>query len=118
MSYTTCTRCNSSFWRESDQHWKHLCLDCWKESKKAKPVYSTGNRDTGKEDRLRADLSHWRVRATLAEAKLAAHTCTAQFDLATLKRIRNLCHPDRHGNSQSANDVSQLINRMIREASA
>lgn len=118
MTWATCTKCDSEFWREPHETWKRLCLDCWKESK-TQPTYTAhGNRDTGINARLLVELATWRERAQRAENSLAAHTCPpAALDLATLKRIRALCHPDRHGNSAMSNEISQRINQMIREAS-
>ena len=117
MTYATCTKCHSEFWREEDQHWKRLCVSCWRESKTQATYTCSGNRDSGIEARLRADLESWRIRAQRAEQSLAAHTCPpAALDLATLKRIRALCHPDRHGNSAMSNEISQRINQMIRRA--
>ena len=118
MSYTHCEKCTAGFWREPEQTWKRLCLDCWKASKQQTAYTFSGNRDTAIEERLRRELDGWRLRAQKAENSLASHTCPpAALDLETLKRIRMLCHPDRHGNSQAANEVSQRINQMIREAS-
>ena len=113
-----CQKCGSIFWREEHEHWKRLCLDCWKESRQPSFTASSGTRDSGIDQRLRLELAEWRSRAERAERSLAAHTCPpAALDLATLKRIRALCHPDRHDNSQAANDVSKVINELIRRAS-
>lgn len=35
------------------------------------------------------------------------------LDKATLQRMRRLCHPDKHGNSQAANEVTLLLNQLI-----
>lgn len=118
MPMTSCYKCSEIFWREDDESWKRLCLTCWRESKTQPAYTSHGNRDTGIDQRLRAELDQWRTRAIRAETSLARHTCQpAALDLPTLKRIRALCHPDRHGNSQAANEVSQLINSLIQRAS-
>ena len=117
MSYAQCTRCHAEFWRDDHETWKRLCLDCWRESKTASAYTCSGNRDSGIEARLRADLESWRLRAQRAEQSLAAHTCpTAALDLQTLKRIRLLVHPDKHGGSAVATKVSQIVNQLIRRA--
>lgn len=118
MSYAICTQCDAEFWRDDDQHWKRLCLDCWKESKRQTFTASSGDRYSGIDQRLRQELATWKERAIRAENSLAAHTCqTAALDLQTLKRIRLLVHPDKHGGSAVATEISQRINQMIREAS-
>ena len=118
MTDATCAKCKSFFWREEGEYWKKLCIDCWKESRQPSFTNSSGTRETGIEERLRADLDSWRLRAQRAERSLASHICpTAALDLATLKRVRLLVHPDKHGNSTASNEVSKIINQMIREAS-
>lgn len=118
MTWTNCTRCHSEFWRDEDQHWKRLCVSCWRESKTQSAYTSSGDRYTGIDQRLRQELAEWRSRAERAERSLASHTCPpAALDLQTLKRIRLLCHPDKHGGSAVATEISQRINQMIREAS-
>lgn len=113
-----CQRCGTTFWREPHETWKRLCLDCWKESKTQATYTCSGDRYSGIDQRLRQELAEWRSRAIRAEHSLASHVCPpAALDLPTLKRIRALCHPDRHGNSQAANEVSQVINELIRRAS-
>jgi hypothetical protein len=110
--------CGSVFWREPHETWKRHCLDCWKESRSQPAYTSSGNRDTAIEDRLRRELDGWKLRAQRAETSLARHTCPpAALDLETLKRIRLLVHPDKHANSQAANQVTQQINELIRRAS-
>ena len=112
MSYTHCASCNEEFWREEEESWKRLCLACWKRSKKAE---STGDRQAN----YRSEAAYWRRRAEEAESRLRAASVPAvmSIDLATLKRIRMLVHPDKHGDSAAANQVTQVINGMIRSAS-
>jgi hypothetical protein len=38
------------------------------------------------------------------------------LDLATLQRMRRLCHPDKHGGNEAAVQVSQVINGLIDQA--
>lgn len=118
MTWTNCTKCDSEFWRDDGQHWKKLCVSCWRESKTQTFTASSGDRYSGIDQRLRLELAEWRSRAIRAETSLAAHTCPpAAIDLQTLKRIRLLVHPDKHGGSAVATEISQRINQMIREAS-
>ena len=113
-----CQKCGSIFWRQEHETWKKLCVSCWKESRQFTHTTSSGDRYSGIDQRLRQELAEWRSRAERAERSLAAHTCPpTALDLATLKRIRLLVHPDKHGGSAVATEISQRINQMIREAS-
>ncbi|MBM3273156.1 hypothetical protein FJY94_07940 [Candidatus Kaiserbacteria bacterium] len=111
-----CQKCGIPFERETGETWKKLCLDCWKASKKPTVQACTGGRDTGIEDRLRADLETWRSRAIRAEAALSLHRCpatTEQFNADELKTLRRLVHPDKHGNSEAATRLTQKLNAML-----
>ena len=35
------------------------------------------------------------------------------LDRGTLERMRRLCHPDKHANSQAANEVTALLNQLL-----
>ena len=114
MTWATC-KCGTGFYRDDEETWKVLCVPCWKKSKgTTTTTYRRGSRDASA-TRLRAELAEWMRRALVAEARLQAPSPKA-FDLATLKRMRLLCHPDKHGNSEAANQVTQLLNDAIRQS--
>lgn len=66
---------------------------------------------------LRIDRDHWRDRAIAAEARLAELTKlmgpiaadTGDIPQARIKQLLRLCHPDRHGNSTTATEVTQWL---------
>lgn len=37
------------------------------------------------------------------------------LDRHTLERMRRLCHPDRHGNSPAANEVTTILNQLLNQ---
>ncbi|MEF8717244.1 MAG: hypothetical protein V5B35_05240 [Candidatus Accumulibacter necessarius] len=90
MSTETCPECGDRF--EKDASWKRTCLACWKESKRAE-------HDELLE--LREEVAEHR--RLLAERKAAA------IESDMLARLIRLCHPDKHGNSQAANQATQWL---------
>lgn len=106
---TTCKRCKCSFHRAESEGWKRLCLECWVATKR--------HREEGSADHLQAELSSWRARALSAERSLAERQSGPSIDLQMLKRIRMLVHPDKHGGSRAATEVSQAVGELILKAS-
>jgi hypothetical protein len=100
----TCIDCGGRFYRERGQTWKKRCMSCWMATQASRPAAS---------DDLADELESWKTRAHLAEMRLSLG---AQFDMDELKALRRLCHPDKHGGSDTATRLSQRINAMIRGA--
>lgn len=75
-----CRDCGAQFYAE--EAWKKICLSCWK--KKQPP--RTNQSDTNKHPK------NW-----------------ALLDDAMLKRLINLCHPDRHANSEKSTLATQWL---------
>lgn len=87
-----CIDCGAEFHREPDEPWKTRCLPCWRENRE--PDVS----------RLKAEIAFLRSEIDRLRER------QAQFTADELKRIRRLCHPDRHGGSLAANEISQRVN--------
>lgn len=123
--YVTCPKCHDDFWRDADEPWKRLCLDCWKESKRREtgPTTYSGDRYTGFDHRLTQSLAEnqaLRARVALLQARLQMATAhqSSQFDMDDLRALRRLCHPDRHNGSEAATRMSQKINQAIQGGAA
>ncbi len=80
--YATCPVCHNTFYRDED--WKTLCLDCWKESR---------------------GLPNHRSRQSYVDPNPLA----VVVDDTMLRRLIHLCHPDKHGNSDAAKEVTQWL---------
>jgi hypothetical protein len=102
-----CQKCGDRFERDAGETWKKLCLDCWKDSK--------AKQESGAENLLRAQLSALRERLYRAEVRAQQLEQRGQFDADELKTLRRLCHPDRHGNSEASNRLTQKINNLLRQ---
>lgn len=111
--------------------WRTLCNDCYRKNKGAE-------RDTILRRALEAEHKvelakklvlelQSKLRIAQGEARRAAGVnglgmapggggAGAGLDLATLQRMRRLCHPDKHNNSEASVAVSQLINQLIDKA--
>jgi hypothetical protein len=75
----SCTLCDKVFVRETSNRWKQLCLDCWRQ----------------KNGLSREHKSH--------------ASSTAAIDQVMLRRLLQLCHPDRHGGSEASHAATQWL---------
>ncbi len=70
--------------------------------------------DFHRESLLLDEIANWKGRALTAEQSLVALKArAAALDLETLRRIRMLVHPDKHGGSALANEITQTLNDWI-----
>lgn len=98
MGYTSCKDCGDTFWRDEGEEWKRLCLDCWKEKKR---------QEDGREAELQQEIEQLRV--SLASARREAASARPFLDRRVIKRIISLTHPDKHGGSETATEVTQQL---------
>jgi len=92
-----CSHCLT--WFEAKFPNAKLCLTCWKKRERAFAEYddlcNEVDRLIGMVGRLRAEL----------EARQPA----GAIPPAMLKRLIRLCHPDKHGNSETANEATRWL---------
>lgn len=81
-----CPLCGSTFLRDSP--WKKICLKCYLKQKK--------------------DDGTYRERVKPEDAKEYV-TVGTQIDPMMIKRLIQLCHPDRHSNSEAANIATRFL---------
>jgi hypothetical protein len=74
-----CTLCDKVFVRESSNRRKRLCLDCWRQ--KNGLSREAGSHSAG----------------------------AAGIDTVMLRRLLQLCHPDRHGGSEASHTATQWL---------
>ena len=98
MGYATCKQCGGTFWRDEGEEWKRLCLDCWLEKKR---------KEDGREAELQQEIEI--LRSNLATARREADAARPLLDRKFIKRIVALTHPDKHGNSKVATEVTQQL---------
>lgn len=94
MSAATCPECGDRF--EKDASWKRTCMPCWKESKRAERIELLELREEVAE--------HRRLLREVVDAQKAT-----AIEPDMLARLIRLCHPDKHGNSESANTATQWL---------
>ena len=98
MSYASCRECGDTFWRDEGEEWKRLCFSCWKERKR---------QEASRESELQQEIEI--LRSNLATARREAGAARPLLDRKFLKRIIALTHPDRHGNSEAATEITQQL---------
>lgn len=92
MTAATCPTCGNRY--DQDQPWKKTCLPCWQKKKRAEQSYSGTNEEVQK---LRDEV----LRLRMAEPPPIAPDM--------LSRLIRLCHPDKHGNSEAANEATAWL---------
>jgi hypothetical protein len=90
-----CECCGDSFWR--DQHWKKTCLPCWKKAKL--PQLTAESASQAKINELESEN-----RKLWAEVQRLRKL--PQLDGAMLKRLLQLSHPDKHGQSEASHTAT------------
>ncbi len=96
-SYATCKDCGQFFNRGIDEEWKVRCILCYISHKKQK-----------REEEYYGYAWQKRPEANQTRPSSAPDPIIGEFNenLATLVR---LCHPDKHGNSEAANEVTKWL---------
>lgn len=118
----TCAACGAVFWRKEGEHWKTLCLGCWKTKQRKAEAEQ---REPGNVEQLRAELDavkreNGRLKLRLLSFRLEQRQQSepASIPADMLGRLIRLCHPDRHGNSEASNQTTAWLLERRREARA
>ncbi len=113
MTYKTCTRCRSQFFK--DEPWKKDCLDCWIEQKRkaeeAKARYGGAGGAGGSGQR-----SWHHAGGGFGGGQQWHHApppppppSGVVIEPVMLRRLLQLCHPDKHAGSESAVKATQWL---------
>jgi hypothetical protein len=87
-----CSSCGSEF--ERKHSWQRLCWSCWR----------------GRENKRIEEQGYHRGFADGREAGRKQAPASSPDDLVEqLPRLLQLCHPDRHGGSETATKVTQFL---------
>lgn len=130
--WADCPKCGDPFYK--DETWKRTCLPCYLRKKRAKEErtpdfmelkskYESGidhrielAHALSTEKALRRQAEHERdaARARARQLETELHntrltTRTTSIEPAMLKRLIQLCHPDRHGGSQAAHTATSWL---------
>lgn len=106
LERATCEECGDTFIRAPGESWKRLCLSCWK----ATPAAKKAARD--KLAQLTAELAETRAerdRLRLRVLTLEHADTPPPIPPEMLRRLVRLCHPDRHGGSEAANEATAWL---------
>ena len=91
-----CLKCKQPFRRSPDEAWKTLCVRCW----------YAGRASTGRKSSSAGSKSS-------TGPKLPPRAVDEFSD--RLREMIQLCHPDRHGGSELAGQVTQWLLRVRKE---
>jgi len=99
----SCSRCGAPLVPDAPRYYR-LCLGCFKAQQK------------GEEAAIKRERDHWKRRyhevagmRSSAPAGIRQALAEAGFTEGAIKQMIILCHPDRHGNSQTANAITSML---------
>lgn len=78
--HIACPECGARYFQ--DQPWKRVCLPCYLKAKKAE---------------------------TFTRPPPPPPSALPQIEPTMLRRLLQLCHPDRHGNSPASNEATRYL---------
>ena len=133
MATKPCRKCGNEF--EADQDWKTVCIECWYERKtgnervdslESMVKYWEGmalkNPDVSRlvdmEKALKAkddEILEWRVKYEMLQyqqgfsSRFGGGSGLPGDWQKQLPRLIQLCHPDKHGNSAAATELTQWL---------
>lgn len=121
----SCAKCGDEL--EPGPSWQTMCRECFRKTKlrEQDAVLKRALEAEHKVELAKAVVLELQSRLRAAEGRARAAqgkvgvgqgapvSGAAGLDLATLQRMRRLCHPDKHNGSEAANEVTQLINQLI-----
>ncbi|ENO80542.1 hypothetical protein B447_12212 [Thauera sp. 27] len=106
LERATCDECGDDFTRTAGEDWKRLCLPCWKASPAAKKSAPDRLAQlTAELAEARAEAARLRLRVLALELADAPPAIPPDM----LRRLVRLCHPDRHGQSEAANQATAWL---------
>ena len=85
-----CQTCGTFF--EQDEPWKKICFSCWKKSPRGKE----------KAKEFRQQYKPNEIREAIRYEKVFP-------DKEMLKRLIQLCHPDKHNNSEASGKATSWL---------
>ncbi len=101
---TTCAHCGEWFTPKYEN--LKLCLTCYRKRERALEMIDSVERDRDQWRDL-ACAQHNRIYALEAQHEIAAESQPIPPD--KLRMLIQLAHPDKHGNSPAANDITSWL---------
>ncbi|QXP83016.1 hypothetical protein [Methylococcus sp. Mc7] len=112
---TKCPECGAEFYR--DAAWKRICLPCYLAKKRARNPNARGDicealyAERARRRKAERDLGAAQTRVLLLEVELHNARRQTGIEPQMLKRLIQLCHPDRHGGSRAAQTATDWLLR-------
>ena len=109
LERATCEACGDTFTRAPGECWKRRCLSCWR----ATPAAKKAARD--RLAQLTAELAETRAERDRLRLRVLALELDGQqakpegIPPEMLRRLVRLCHPDRHSQSEAANEATAWL---------
>ena len=109
-----CEHCGKEFYREEDQHWKKLCLNCF--------IQKKNNTDNStkispfkesilirENERLKQELLSITCELFTLKTVMQQKNYYESFLKTNIKNLLLLCHPDKHGNINISTEITRQL---------
>ena len=110
----TCQACNEDFSELGD--WQKICKPCFAKSKKAENALAQ-NMEIEKLGLLRT-IGTLNRRISDLENELVKLKNPTVFNPEFIKKVRMLCHPDRHNGSELSHNICKVLNNISQRTGA
>lgn len=102
--WNRCVDCGREFRVEPDETWKKRCFQCWKAWKAEQAGFDEYSVDPLFEKSRQVAILQ--IQKYQLEQEISELNSLKRELLSRLRRLIGLCHPDKHGGSQTASDVT------------
>ena len=100
INWVACGQCGEDF--DKDQPWKKLCIGCWIKNKREQEAKDDRAKEKIEAEARAKSYAEWNNKHRAAQQKEV-------IPQEILAKIIRLCHPDKHSNSTTANEVTQWL---------
>jgi hypothetical protein len=100
VNIKSCISCGAPFHFSAGEEWKTYCISCYKQKKRneRQPHDASKPKWTEREKIVYVDRVVYKDRIV-----------NESIPQELLKKMIRLCHPDKHGNSQSSNEITAWL---------
>jgi len=105
-----CPECGNEFFQ--DEPWKKICIECWKDKKRRAGPHPRETWEQRRIHELESKVQCLEIQLELARQRMLRGPEVPHEFVMNLKKIISLCHPDRHGGSRTANEITSFLNNI------
>lgn len=108
-----CCDCGETLYRAADESWKIRCVPCFKKHKAAQSEYGfQPNRWKIQAEQLAKQVEVLQIEISLLNQRRLQPSWIESELKERLRALIQYCHPDKHGGSSGATQLTQWLNEV------